>query len=213
MEKLITNILAETIENTIDNTIENVASTVLIEAIKGFPVVNAVKGTIDNYQSYQQAKRANQFLQFIQECEYHEAGRILKIFSTHSNTEMGKEVLKALESSYIELHSQMIARITILYDSKALTRIKFLRYTHTIPKLSSFLLTQIQVAYRFHLERKNNEDYRIFNRELEGAGEELTSYGFFKSVPTAGSGDFYQGNDELEYFHEHIMKNKYDKTD
>lgn len=206
-------IVAETLENTFDNTVAEITTTVLDEAVKGFPIVNAVRGIFNGYQNYQIAKRANQLLVFVNECEQYQAGQILKIFKDQKKFEMGQEVLNALESSYINLHAQMIARITILYDATQLKRNRFLRYAHIIPKLSSYLLTNLQAGYHLHIKRKNNEDYRIFNDELDGAGEELTSYGFFVAVATMGNGDFYQGIEELEYFFEYIMNNKHSKKD
>lgn len=206
-------IVAETLENTFDNAVADMATTVLDEAVKGFPIVNAVRGIFNGYQNYQTVKRANQLLVFVNEYEQYQAGQILTIFKDQKNFEMGQEVLNALEHSYINLHAQMIARITILYDTKQLKRNRFLKYAHIIPKLSSYLLTNLQAGYHLHVERKNNENYRIFNNELDGAGEELTSYGFFRAVATMGGGDFYEGIEELEFFCEHIMNNKHGKKD
>ncbi|MBD8010252.1 hypothetical protein [Acinetobacter pecorum] len=204
-------ILAETVENGFDNVVLEVAETALEEIIKAFPITNAVKGIYNCVISYQENQRSFKFIQFVEECELHKPGQIFKIFKDKSNIEMGGEILNALEKSYLPKHSQMIARASILYDSKQLDRRKFLKYSHIIPKLTSYLLTQISTSYHLHLERKNNEDYRIFNNDLDGAGQELASYGFLQTIQTMGSGDFYKGNEELEYFYQHIYNNKYGK--
>ncbi|GLG82589.1 hypothetical protein [Acinetobacter calcoaceticus] len=202
-------VVGETVENIFDNTVMAVAETALGEAIKAFPIVNVLKGVHGAIVSYREQQRANLFLEFVQEIEQHHAGQVLKIFQGQNNIEMGGEILNALENSYLIIQSQMIARVVILYDVKQIDRKKFLKYAHIIPKLSSFLLEKISTCFRLHLERRNDEDYRIFNSDCDGAGQELTSYGFLNPIQTAGGGDFYQGTEELEFFYEYILNNKH----
>lgn len=204
-------ILGETVENIFDNTVMAVAENALEEAMKAFPVVNTLRGLYSAKVSYKEQQRANLFLDFVQEVEQHNAGQVLKIFQGQNHIEMGGEILNALENSYLTIQSQMIARVAILYDVQQIDRKKFLRYSHIIPKLTSFLLDQIKTCFKLHLERQKDEDYRIFNSDCDGAGQELTSYGFLNAIATAGGGDFYQATKELEFFCEYILENKYRK--
>ncbi|USP41023.1 hypothetical protein [Acinetobacter sp. XS-4] len=202
-------VFGETVENIFDNTVMAVAETALGEAIKAFPIVNVLKGVHGARISYREQQRANLFLEFVQEVEQNHTGQVLRIFQGQNNIEMGGEILNALENSYLAIQSQMIARVVILYDVKQIDRKKFLKYSHIIPKLSSFLLEQISTCFSLHLERQNDEDYRIFNSDCDGAGQELTSYGFLNAMTTAGGGDVYQGTEELEFFYEYILNNRH----
>jgi hypothetical protein len=202
-------ILAESLENSFDNVVLATTETVIEVATKSFPIVSAVKGLFNGISTYNENKRMILFLSLVRECEQQQAGKILEIFQNKNNIEMGGEIINALENSYLEKQAKMIARSALLYDAKEIDRSKFLKLTHIIPKLTSFLLEQLANCYALHLERKNTGNYRIFNSDCDGAGQELTSFGFLIAVATMGGGDFYKGTEELEFFYNYIMNNRY----
>ena len=80
-----TSLLAETAENIFDNTVQVTASILVEEIVKAIPVTNAVKSIYNGIRSIQETRRATQFLIFVQECENHSAGDILKIFQNKNN--------------------------------------------------------------------------------------------------------------------------------
>mgnify|MGYP003611818673 CR=1 FL=1 len=212
MSKL-TNNLAETAENYFDNSLLEITDTIFEEILKAIPLASSGLAIYNVFKSYTERQKLKNILEFIKEGEKLKSGTLFKIFSKQNNLEIGSELLNALDKTYLVLQFQMLARIAILYDVKKIDHSKFLRYAHIIPKFTSFLLTQLELCYRLHNERKNDDDYRIFNHECNGSGQELESLGLVTSIATAGGGDFYNGNDELIYFYENIYKNKHDRNE
>lgn len=204
-----------TTENLVDNILLASTNGILEEIAKAIPVAGIAVGLLGGYKKYRYNKQASQILNFVQEGETLKAGTLLNIFKNPNNLEMGMEILNSLDQCYLQIQSQMMARLALLYDVNEITRDKFLKYSHIIPKLSSHLLIQLEKCYQFHLERKHLEDYkyRIFSSECDGAAIELTSYSFLIAHATAGGGDFYQATDELIFFYTHIYKNKHDRQE
>lgn len=205
---------AEITENLFDNVVLATTTSIFEEVVKAFPVTNAFSALFSSYQNMKQKRRATQFIKFVEECEKHQAGQILKVYKNKNNLEMGMEILNALEDSYLEIHAQMIARVAILYDSKQLDRSKFLKYAHIIPKLSSYLLEQIEICYNtYQVVKAEVKGKRALGDKVSKAlTPELANWGLLESITTIGDGFRYSGTDELDYFYEYIYKNKYDKN-
>lgn len=204
-----TSIVAETAENIFDNAVQVTASTLVEEIVKAIPVTNAVKSIYNGIRSIQETRRATQFLIFVQECEDHSTGDILKIFRNKNNLEMGMEILNALEISYLEKHAQMIARATILYDAKELDRPNFLKYIHIIPKLTSYLLSQVEECYLRNISEKTEFRHGIAGVTDEDLTLELETYGFVNIITHPLGGKEYQATDSLNFLYEKIFQNSH----
>ncbi len=202
-------ITSEVTENLVDNILLNTTENALEEVIKAFPIVGALKGLYQGFTQYQLNKRAQQFLYFIEECESRDPGDILKIFKDKSNVEMGMEIINALDTSYLVNHAQMLARVTLLYDTEEISREKFLEYVHVIPRLTSHLLTQIKYCYEQQLlliaANKSDDGF--------GGGDfELVGYKFLSPVPLASGGFRYKGTTHLKFFYENIYQNSHGRS-
>ena len=188
-------------ENLIDNILLDTTDNVLNEFIKAFPIVSAMSGIYKGFTQYQLNKRAQQFVGFIKECENNNSGDILRIFKDKNNFEMGLEVINALDTSYLENHAKMIAKVTLLYDGKIISREQFLEYVHIIPRLTSHLLTKIKYCYDQQLiliaSGKTIDGFI-------GGDFELVGYKFLSPVPLASGGFRYTGTTNLKFFYENI---------
>lgn len=197
-------ITSEASENLVKNVLLNTTENILEDIIKALPMVNSLKGIYQGFTQYQLNKRAQQFLYFVEECENKNSGNILKIFKDKNNIEMGMEIINALDTSYLVNHAQMLARVTLLYDAKEISREKFLEYIHVIPRLTSHLLTQIKYCYEQQL-------LLIAANKLDdgfvGGNFELVGYKFLSPVPLASNGFKYTGTTHLIFFYEKIYQN------
>ncbi|WEV50101.1 hypothetical protein OZX61_11935 (plasmid) [Acinetobacter sp. ESL0695] len=115
-------ITSEASENLVKNVLLNTTENILEEIIKAFPIVSSLKGIYQGFTQYQLNKRAQQFLYFVEECENKNSGNILKIFKDKNNIEIGMEIINALDTSYLVNHAQMLAKVTLLYDTKEISR-------------------------------------------------------------------------------------------
>ncbi len=199
-------ITSEVGENLVDNVLLNTTENALEEVIKAFPIVNALKGIYHGFTQYQLNKRAQQFLYFVEECENREPGDILKIFKDKNNIEMGMEIINALDTSYLVNHAQMLARVTLLYDTKEISKENFLEYVHVIPRLTSHLLTQIKYCYEQYLLliAAHKADYGF-----DGGDFELVGYKFLCPIPLASGGFRYTGTPQLKFFYEKIYQSSH----
>lgn len=204
---------AEITENLFDNVVLSTTTSIFEEVVKAFPITNAFQTVFNSYRNLQEKRRAIQFIKFVEECERHQAGQILKVYKSKSNLEMGMEIMNAIEDSYLEIHAQMIARVAILYDVKQIDRSNFLKYAHIIPKLSSYLLEQIEDTYKKHIYRVKNPNNGFQHNEILEVSHELQNYGFIVITPGLSGGHSVKGTDELKFFYENIYKNKHDKKD
>ncbi|MGR3979033.1 hypothetical protein FW754_15480 [Acinetobacter sp. 1207_04] len=201
-------ILGTTAENLGKSVYLSVTDSVLEEIAKAIPIVSVLKAGCSAYQNIGVKRREAQFFIFVEECERIEEGAILKIYKDKNNIEMGMEILNAIEESYLKLHAKMIAKLAILYDKKRIERIKFLKYIHIIPKLTSYLLEQIKDSY---------DQYQIVKTEFQGKKSlgaerskllsyELVSLGFLEATSVMGGGFHYSGTEDLDFFYENIYK-------
>ncbi|MEG0619493.1 MAG: hypothetical protein RR557_09370 [Bacilli bacterium] len=199
-----------TTENLIDNTLLSTADSVLEEFIKAFPFVSAFKGVYQGFYQYQLSKRTQQFLYYIDACELESPKKINEIFKDKSNLEMGMEIMNAIELSYLEKHARMIARATILYDAKEISRSEFLKYMHIIPKLTSYLLDQIKECYERNKLELTNPRHGLKDATDEDLTLELESYGFVQIITHPFGGKEYKATGFLLNFYENIFQSEHD---
>jgi hypothetical protein len=203
--------LITTVENYFDNEVLETTDTIFQEILKAFPIASAGIAIYKVFRSYNEKQKLRNILEFIKEGETLEPGTLLEIFKDQNNLEIGGELLNALDKSYLVHQSKMLARLALLYDLKQVNKDNFLRYTHIIPYLTSFLLEGLEKAYIAFENNKSNKNYHLKNEECNFSASELERFGFLYVVATFGSGNNYGRSKDLIFFYENIYKNKYNK--
>ena len=206
LKKNTVDVLGQTTENIVDNTVDIVANNVLNELLKAIPFTSVLTGGYQVFTEYHVNERARIFLEFITACESQSPQKISEIFKNKSNLEMGMEIMNALDTSYLVIHAKMIATTALLYDSELLKRDKFLKYIHIIPRLTSYLLSQIKLCYERNVSEIHQLDYGIKGVSDEDLTIELELYGFVKIFTHVYGDKQYIATDDLMYFYEHIFQ-------
>ena len=206
LKKNTVDILGQTTENIVDNNIDIVANSILNELLAAVPVVSILTSGYQVFNEYQIAKRAKHFLEFISACESKSPQKVSEIFKNKSNLEMGMEIMNALDTSYLVIHAKMIATTALLYESEKIQRDKFLKYIHIIPKLTSYLLNQIEICYERNVSEITQLGYGIKGVSDDDLTIELELYGFVTIFTHVFVDKQYRATDDLIYFYEYIFQ-------